>query len=350
VQIVEPTLEGYAGHCYNLVASLCSATDAPIDIWAAKGAESLAFRQGCLVHPFFRRRVRLFQQLGLYRRLLQKGEPIVVTTARRSDLVLLNLVADRTLPENKAFLYFHWYRDSRKRLRFLQRMASRQRHLVIFGTTMSIVEYFRRAGFGHVELLPYPAPSAPSAGIHVGFRRLLYAGAARRDKGFSTVVDLVALLAARGEQIPIAVQISPQHFGKYDVGTIDDINRLRRIGYPHLEIIDETLEPDDYQALFSGSLCLQPYERSEFIDRVSGVTLDALSHGCPVVTTAGTWMAAQIEEPNAGIALQTITAETLLAAAMEITADYARFRNSAMEVAAGRNRETWTPLARLLQS
>ncbi len=350
LQVVEPTLEGYAGHCYSLVASLCRAADGPIDIWAAKGARSLDFRQGCSVHPVFRRRIRVFQQLGLYRRLLREGEPIIVTTARRSDLILLNLAAGSALPENRVFLYFHWFRESAKRLRFLQKIAARQPNLVIFGTTASVVNVFQRAGFRSVHLLPYPAPAAATRDSEVAFRRLLYAGAARRDKGFQQVVELVALLAQSNERIPVTVQVSPEHFGKYDMGTIGDIERLRGIGYAHLDIVDQTLAPEQYAALFPGSICLQPYDRADFRDRVSGVTLDALAQGCPVITTSGTWMAAQIEEPQAGIALQSITAETLLEAAKAIIADYDRFRNAALKVAAVRNRETWTPLTRLLRT
>lgn len=348
IQVVEPTLESFAGHCFSLVASLCRAADSPMDIWAARGAESLNFRPKCQVHPFFRRRIRLFQQLGLYRRLVRRGEPIVITTARRSDLILLDLVAAGQLSRNQVFLYFHWFRESPKRLRFLQKMAARQPNLVVFGTTASVVDLFRRAGFRQVSLLPYPAPPAAAPDSTLAFRRLLYAGAARRDKGFRQVVDLVALLADRGERIPITVQISPEHFGKYDTGTIGDIERLRSIGYAYLDIVDRTLAPQEYAALFPGSICLQAYDRADFRDRVSGVTLDALAQGCPVVTTAGTWMAAQVESPRAGIALQSITPESLLDAAKAIIASYAEFTTAALEAASARNRQTWTPLTRLL--
>lgn len=350
VQVVEPTLENFAGHCYSLVASLCRAIDSPLDIWAARGAESLDFHAECVVHPFFRRRIRLFQQLVLYRRLLRQPEPVIITTARRSDLILLNMVAAGELLQNQVFLYFHWFRESPTRLRFLRKIAARQPNLVIFGTTESVVDLFQRAGFRQASLLPYPAPPAAAAETEMGFSRLLYAGAARRDKGFRQVVDLVALLAERGERIPITVQISPEHFGKYDMGTIDDIKRLRATGYAYLDIVDRTLAPQEYAALFPGSICLQPYDRADFRDRVSGVTLDALAQGCPVITTAGTWMAAQIESAAAGIAMQTITSERLLDAATTIIDRYPEFRMSALDAASARNRETWTPLTRLLQA
>jgi len=350
LQIVEPTLDGFAGHCYSLVASLCRALGGEADIWAAKGAESLNFGQGIVIYPVFRRRIRVLQQLLLYRRLIRSGDPLVVTTARRSDLISLKLVAPGMLPQNRVFLYFHWFRESPRRLAFLQKIAKRQPNLVIFGTTASVAEYFRRAGFRFAEVLPYPAPGAPAQINAGGFRRLLYAGAARRDKGFNIVVDLVALLAAKKERIPVAVQISSEHFGKYDAATLEDINRLQKIGYPHLEVIDQTLDPESYQGLFPGSICLQPYDRQEFHDRVSGVTLDALSQGCPVITTARTWIAAQILPRQAGLALETVSAQALYEAAREIVSRYDQFREAALEARRARERETWTPLMRLLQS
>src|SRR6185436_11075505 len=99
----------------------------------------------------------------------------------------------------------------------------------------------------------------------------------------------------RNCDIPITVQITPDHYAKYDAGTPADIARLEAVRYPALTLIRETPSPEAYAANFPGSICLQPYDRGEFRDRVSGVTLDALAHGCPVVVTAGTWSAALIE-------------------------------------------------------
>ena len=349
LQIIEPTLDGFAGHCYSLVASLCRALRGPADLWAAKGAESLDFGPDVRICPLFRRRIRVFQQLMLYRRLLRTGDPLVVTTARRTDLISLNLAASGTLPENRVFLYFHWFRESPKRLQFLQKIARHQPNLVMFATTATVAEYFQRAGFRFAEVMPYPAPGAPVGGDARKFRRLLYAGAARRDKGFNVVVDLVELLQELRETIPVALQISPEHFGKYDDATVADIDRLRKIGYPHLQVIDRTLDPEDYLDLFPGSICLQPYDRQDFHDRVSGVTLDALSQGCPVITTAHTWMAVQVVPARAGVALEQVSAPALYDAVREMIPRYDSFRDAALEAGYARERETWIPLTRLLQ-
>jgi glycosyltransferase involved in cell wall biosynthesis len=345
IQVVEPTLEGYSGHCHALVSSFVqAAAPATIDLWSGKGSADLAFRSGVTIHPFFRRRIRLPQAFYLFRRLLRQPGRIVVTTARRTDLMLLHLGAAGRVPPDRVFLYFHWLRATPSRLRFLRSMAVRQPELVILGTTESVVDVFRRCGFAQVLPLPYPAPPSAGTASTVPFRQVLYAGAARQDKGFKAVVDLVALLAARNESIPIAVQISADHYGKYDAATREDIARLTALRYAPLTLIDETPTPEDYAARFPGSICLQPYDRSEFRDRVSGVTLDALAHACPVIASAGTWTADLIGPFDAGIVLAEPDAESLYAAIKTVGGSYARYQAGALRAGHARERDSWRPL------
>ena len=180
IQIIEPTLEGYSGYCHSLVSSFCrAAAGAQVDLWSAKGSANLDFGPGVTVHPYFSRRFRLFQSLFLFRRLLREPSPVFIPTAGRADLALLNLAAGKQIARNRVFLYFHRVRETADKLRFLRRIAARQPNLVILGTTASVVEVFRRCGFAHVSLLPYPPTQAQRAGAAMFFRRLLYAGAAR---------------------------------------------------------------------------------------------------------------------------------------------------------------------------
>jgi glycosyltransferase involved in cell wall biosynthesis len=345
IQVVEPTLEGYSGHCHSLVSSLCrAAADRPIRLWAGKGSERIDFGPGVTVHPYFRRRFRQLQSLFLFRRLLREPFPLVVPTARRADLALVHLAAGGQIAPNRVFLYFHWVRETPAKLRFMRGIAARQPNLVVLGTTASVAEVFRRCGFAHVAVLPYPAPQAAGNGAATPFRRLLYAGAARQDKGFGKVVDFVELLAAKGETIPIAIQVSADHYGKYDAATRDDLARLRSIDYPPLELTGQTLSPDDYAAMFAGGICLQLYDRVDFRDRVSGVTLDALAHGCPIVATAGTWMAKVVAPFGAGVALEEATGESLYLAVRTIIDGYPDFRDRAGSAGRAQAQKSWDVL------
>jgi len=349
IQVVEPTLEGYSGHCHSLVASFCrAAAGARIDLWSAKGSENLSYGPGVAVHPYFRRRIRLPQALLLLRRLLRETAPIVVMTARRSDLALIHFAAGGPLPPNRVFLYFHWFRDTPGKSRFLQRMAARVPNLIILGTTVSVVEVFRRCGFANVHLLPYPPTHPARAADAEPFRQLLFAGAARHDKGFTQVVDLVERLAWMKESIPVTIQASADHYGKYDPATRADLARLQAIGYAPLKMIGETLSPEGYAGLFPGSICLQPYRRADFVDRVSGVTLDALAHGCPVIATSGTWMAELITRTGAGMALEDTSAVGLHGATSAIMSRYASFQAAARAAGLALDRNSWATLLDLL--
>lgn len=344
IHVVEPTLEDYSGHCYSLVSSLCKALQGTrVDLWSATGSQGLDFGAHVHNHATFHRRIRLLQAVLLYRRLLRGTAPIVVTTARRSDLMALDLVARGPLPPNRVFLYFHWFRETPAKLRAFRKLAQRQPNVVVFGTTNSTVELFQRCGFANVHLLPYPPPA--SAGeASVPFRQYLYAGAARQDKGFALIADLVELLAREGARTPVVVQVSADHYGKVDARTRADIARLEAAGYAPLRLVTEALTPQEYAALFYGSICLQPYDRHDFRDRVSGVTLDALAHGCPVVGTAGTWIAKLVASFGAGVELQTMTGAGLLGAARTVERDYAAFQAAAQAAGRAQNRKSWQPL------
>ena len=350
IQVVEPTLESYSGHCHSLVSSFCrAAAGRQIILWVGKGAERIDFGPGVSVHPYFSRRFRLFQSLFLLRRLLREPYPVFIPTARRVDLTLLNLAAGKQIAGNRVFLYFHWVRETPDKLRSLRRIATRQPNLVILGTTASVVEVFRSCGFAHVSLLPYPSTQAQRPSAAMSFRRLLYAGAARQDKGFRQVVGFVEFLARKKEKIPVTIQVSADHYGKYDAATREDITRLRSIGYASLELAAETLSPADYAALFPGSICLQLYNRADFRDRVSGVTLDALAHGSPIVATAGTWMAKLIEPFGAGVAIEEPTPENLHRAVTKIIDAYPGFRNGAFRAGQAQTQKSWDLLLEVMR-
>ena len=87
----------------------------------------------------------------------------------------------------------------------------------------------------------------------------------------------------------------------------------------------------EYANLFVGAICLQLYDRSDFSDRISGVTLDAFSAGSPVVATAGTWIARMIPRFGAGVEVDDVSPPQILSAAQRIIADYARYNQLARE-------------------
>jgi len=339
LHVVEPTLADRTGHCYSHVLSLLEANrrlGLPIHVWADRAATGLFPDQpGVAFHAHFRHSLRRPQTFLLYRRLLRQPGRIYIPTGTRTDLLLLNWAARGTIPERKAYLLFHWLKLSQRKRRQLGKLAGRQPHVVTLAPTAGMAERLTGCGFRTARAVPYPITPIEADLLPVGpspFRYVLSAGAAREDKGFSHVVRLVEFLADGNSDIPVLVQTSPPHTGTHEPAVAAAMARLNAARFPHLQLRTDTLAEDQYYGLFPGSICLQLYDPHEYAaDRLSGVTLDALSCGSPVIATAGTWMAKVAERFNAGVAVDTVTPESVHEAVRHICANFAVFEANARD-------------------
>ena len=335
LHIVEPTLEGQSGHCHSFIASLCSANHDPEQqfvLWVARGARLPQLEKPNIrVRPYFFRRIRRLQAPLLLRGLLSQAGRVFLATAERADLFLLNLASGGKIPEEKVFLYFHWSRKTKRKLDYFKKVAGRHPDLNILGPTSTVVDLFRECGFRKARLAPYPITPVPHRHPFAPgpFRHLLFAGAAREDKGFSRIVAFIEYLAEHRITMPFSLQTSPDHYGRHDAVTGQMLVRLQGIAYPSLRLQPTTLSTDEYYDLFRGGICLQLYNQTDFADRISGITLDALSMGCPVVALADTWMASMVERFGAGRVVAGTMPEELLAAVREIHTNYAGYQDRA---------------------
>lgn len=333
LQIIEPTLEGEAGHCHSFVKSLClAAAETPVTVWADCRAD-VQLPSNATLKRFFHRRFRKIQCFWLYRSLLRHNGRLFISTASRTDMVLLHWAARGVIPASKVFLYVHWFKSSPGKLRQLQKLSKQQPELVILTPVESICREFASAGFRHVQYVPYPiSPCAVVEGASQAqpFTHLLFAGAARKDKGFGEVVDLIGYLLEKDEQIPMRLQASPGHYGKLDEATSRDLERLDAMAYPGLSRYDATLPQDQYRLVFRGAICLQLYSRYDFADRISGVTLDALSAGSPIITLSGTWIARTVSQFDAGVVVESPDPASVLGAVQQIRDRYGYYREKAL--------------------
>jgi hypothetical protein len=329
LHIVEPTLNDKTGHCYSFVSSLLEASrgrDVEMEIWMGRRAAGLF--EDCpavRAHPVFFSHFRRIQLFFVCRSLLAQPGRVFLPTAGRTDMLLLNWAARKAIPESKLFLFFHWFRATPGKLEFLRKTAKRHPNLVILAPTDGILQVFRDCGFERCQRVPYPITKTGASegeAAEPSFQRVLFAGAARQDKGFRHVVNLVEHLASNQARVPVSIQVSEPHSGKHDPETQQDLLRLNGIDYAPMERQKETLDEAEYQRLFRGSICLQLYDRQDFADRVSAVTLDALSAGAPIVCTSGTWIARVVERFGAGVAVQEESPQVVLSAIQQVSGDY----------------------------
>jgi glycosyltransferase involved in cell wall biosynthesis len=352
VEIVEPTLVSDAGHCAAIFGSLQrAAPDLPYRLWIDRRADAPSVAAtGVPVVRHFIRPLRKLQSIALYRRLLRAPAPMYVPTATYLDLRAIDALASGTLPPDHVFLYFHKLRLSAQRAAALRSVAKRQPHLHLLGASPDISDRLRAVGFTRVDTVIPINADATAAAPTDAFRYVLFAGAARADKGFTHVVTLAEHLAAQGDDLPLCIQTTGDHYGRYDERTTADLARLRALGYPHLATVDRTPDRLAYANLFPGSICLQPYERAEYADKTSSVTFDALMAGAPVITLSGTPMARIVAEARAGIVVEDAQPQTLRAAALAIRADFAAYAARARR--AGENfdpKRAWQPLIQALR-
>jgi glycosyltransferase involved in cell wall biosynthesis len=333
INIVEPTLMSDAGHCNSFINALFMAStgEIPFRLWVNRKA-AVAFNFGHVeMRRYFYRRLRRLQSYFLYRKLLKSANKLFVSTACSTDMLLLDWAASSAIPPDKVYLYFHWFNPTARKLNSLQKMALRQPNLVILGPTPSVVNVFKMAGFADARVVPYPITPRKTEAVNgqQSFKYLLYAGAARQDKGFKQIVDLIEYLYQQKSVIPVVIQTSAEHFGKCDAETLADIERLKAIPYPHLTMKTEVLSTGEYSALYSGAIAIQLYSKNDFTDRVSGITLDAFSNGCPVISTSGTWIARMAVRFDAGLVTDDISPAAVLEKVNVIVSDYSRYNVNA---------------------
>ncbi len=230
---------------------------------------------------------------------------------------------------NRLTLCVHWPLTKRS-ARFALQLAPRAReHALFLATTEGVGEHLRHANIDHVAVIPYPATRAANAPMRAPFRHLLMAGAARINKGLDVVAELAELLAQQHRDFPLLVQVSPKHVDHHGSREGAVVARLLAANYRGL--IADPRSPDraEYAARYSGALVLAPYERAKFADGVSGIVLDALLHGAPVITTAGTWAGDVVARFDAGVVLQERSGAHLLSAVEQILARWEWFADNA---------------------
>lgn len=332
LNIIEPTLHSTAGHCFGYVQSLLDATQADwqLRVWGDKAAASLFANRPGVFKGYFSRRWRKLQLWWLYRRLLANAEWIFVPTAGHFDLRVLDRLARRHTAQ-KIALHFHQYRQTPKKTRELQAIAQRHPQWLILAPTVKLTTFFQSVGFrGQHAPCPVPLqPIRPETGSP--FRTVLYAGDMRLDKGFADVVALVQYCHQQQLTIPITLQLSPPRNPRAVEQCQPALQALRATPYAHLQTRESSLTIAEFQAQFQGAICLQLYDASAYHDKFSGVALEALYSGAPLLTVANTWMADLVEQFEVGIAVANTQPETVVAALNTIIARYEYYAKQARQ-------------------
>ncbi|OGT08185.1 MAG: hypothetical protein A2X78_02705 [Gammaproteobacteria bacterium GWE2_37_16] len=333
VHIIEPTLQDETGHCCGYVTALLEAsatTDLQLELWIGNKAKKL-FLNATRKHYFFIRQLRRLQILFLYYYLLKKNAIIFIPTAGQIDLVFLNWLLKKNLPQNNnIFLHFHRYTTSDKKLATLRQIAEKHQEFNILAPTERLLSIFSNAGFGKCHLARCPTHTRPDTKLKASgkMQYLLYAGAARQEKGLHLVVELIQYLHEVKSNIPVVVQISPNHVGNYDEKTGEIVEKLKKCSYPFLKLYEVSLNKAEYLALFEDAICLLLYDVGFYADQFSSVALDAFYAGCPILTTNGTWISDMVDRFQAGAIVDNAQPDSLYKEIEKISSSFQKLQQN----------------------
>lgn len=334
--VIEPNLRNPSGHYAEFVRAVgARAGGEGIEVFAHPDAdgmlEGMPGVRVCTAEPRVGR--PLAEWRAIFRAVERQIPFLVLTSDGRHAAAVSAAGALANRPPGNARLYFHRPPSTVRDRLLLPFAASARGHAMAVAPTEQVAQSLRDGGWRRVECVPYPALGAPVPPNPVPFSHLLMAGAARLNKGLDLVAALAVRWAGEDRAIPLMVQVSKKHAARHGRREGAVVEALLSSGYRGLRADGTAPDRAGYLDRFRGALVIAPYAREQFASQVSGVVLDALLHGAPVVTTAGTWPGAQVERFGAGVAVEERTPAALSAAIDTVLADWPAFAARACDAA-----------------
>lgn len=340
LHLIEPTLADQTGHGYSYNSSLVLANKEnyifDIELWIDNRAKDLFSPNDCKANLYFNKKFKLLQKIFLFRKLLNQPDIIYICTASLTDLIMLNLLHNKIKSKAKIYLHFHQFNQTTKKLNKLKKISSNSDLFNIFTPTQKLSDIFVKHGFTKVKTVPCPTflrtDNNKTESKTFNFKKVLYAGAARSDKGFLDVINFIKfnnIDKQNKDNLQFDIQVSPPHSGRYDEKTTIALDKLNKLKNNNIKTYTETLNQEEYLNMFPESICLLLYDQNSYSNKFSGVTLDAFYAGCPIITANNTWMGDTVTKFNAGIALDDYRPNTVYDAVNKIKNNYNQFAQNA---------------------
>lgn len=337
LNLIETTLHDQTGHSYTYVQCLLKANETfgfKMHVWFDRRGKDLLDTASCTPHPYFYRPLRQIQKIFLYFKLLRKPGIIFVGTSELWDLQILAFFAKRMKTKAKVFVHSHQFKQTPKKIARLQKIAQLGLDFTLVTPTEKLAQIFRQQGLKCqvLECPTYP-PMTAITNTSAKFSKVLYAGAARNDKGFADVIKVLKYNRAIGKDTVFEIQTSPPSSRRYDTGTQVALQELHALPNKNLILHHDTLNEKQYLRLFHNAICMLIYKQKDYQDKFSAVALDSFYAGCPIITAKNTWMGDVAQRYGAGIALDNYAPETVQRAIEKIAANYEEYHNNARKAA-----------------
>lgn len=179
-----------------------------------------------------------------------------------------------------------------------------------YTTTEGLAVQYSRLGVAQFQALPYPANPALQTSrtktlAAASPLRIAYLGDARHEKGYQLLPQIINSMwneFVATNRIRFVIQSDcnfPQPAQSENNPVAESKAALARFGSEKITLVDEPLDTAAFtQQTLQCDIGLLPYDRAAYCVRCSGVLVDLLSIGIPLVVPAGTWLADQLAEPT----------------------------------------------------
>ena len=122
-----------------------------------------------------------------------------------TDLVIINFLQKFIYSRAKIFLHFHQFNKKEKKVRSLQKIANNNQTINIFTPTDKLTKTFQDSNFKNCKTVCCPSfiRNNNNAKQEKTFKKIIYAGAARKDKGFPKIVKLLTFFGKQKNKLTI---------------------------------------------------------------------------------------------------------------------------------------------------
>jgi len=171
-------------------------------------------------------------------------------------------------------------------------------HVRFYTDTDRLTDQYNRLGLVAYHTLPIPhtqpAPPSPPARMPL---TAVYLGDARKEKGFHHLPRVIRDLwrdYVERDRLRFRLQVN-YNTADGDPEAVVARADLSSLDPRFVEMIDRPLSSQEYRELLAGAdIALLPYDRFAYYSRSSGVLVEAMATGVPVVVPAASWLSAQV--------------------------------------------------------
>jgi len=315
LRILEPNLSGNSGHYAEFARALadrCAPRFNRLEVHGGAGMHRIELLDHDLITAL--PSCAEASESRVLRRLSGDCQtPLLILTAKARHAVELEILhwGLRHDPAHVT-LFFHWREDGPSQRIAMSMAQTVRRKATALAPTATTAAFLRGAGWRNVMQIAYPARApATLPELLPAPTRLLVAGAARLNKGIHLIAQLADRYAQSQPETPMLVQTTGKRAGRHGAAEHAPLEQLKKCAWRGLHLDASAPNRDEYARRFSGALVLTPYDPVHFRDNVSGIALDALLHGAPIIATSGTWQARLVERFGCGVCMKTWSADSL---------------------------------------